>query len=545
MTLNKISFIILALLFSFITAIASSQAQTITRGPYLQKASSTSVTVVWRTLLTDTGTNTVHFGISEDNLSLTAVSTTTTINCGGGCDALQHEANLSGLNPATKYFYAIGDSSGPLADPNAGGSFTSSPTVGSIQSARIWVIGDSGTANANALAVRDAYKSFTASRDTDLWLMLGDNAYNNGTEPEYQAAVFDIYPEILRTVPLWSTLGNHDGQSATSGNQTGPYYNIFSHPIAGEAGGVASGTEAYYFFDYGNIHFISLNSYDVDRAGGGTMWNWLQSDLQATNQEWIIAFWHHPPYTKGSHDSDTESRLIQMWENMLPLLEAHGVDLILTGHSHTYERSFLLDGHHGDSSELVADPSLILNSGNGLSLPKAGGDGEYLKDYTSAINNKGAVYAVAGSSGKVTTGNLLNHPAMFIALEELGSMVLDVYGDRLDVAFLGSDGAVHDQFTMAHGPDSFAPAIISTKVLDANTVEVLFTEPLDVASAEDINNYNVDGGITVNSASIDNDSHKVVLTTSSLADAVIYTLTVTNVMDYLEANTIISPGIQT
>jgi len=98
MTLNKINFIILGLVFSLITFITSAQAQTITRGPYLQKASSTSVTVVWRTSLTDTVTNTVHFGISEDNLSLTAMSMTTTITCGSGCDALQHEANLSGLN---------------------------------------------------------------------------------------------------------------------------------------------------------------------------------------------------------------------------------------------------------------------------------------------------------------------------------------------------------------------------------------------------------------------------------------------------------------
>jgi hypothetical protein len=117
MTINKIKFIILGLVFSLITSIISAQAQTVTRGPYLQKASSTSVIVVWRTLLTNTAANTVHFGISADNLSLTAVSTTTTITCGSGCDALQHEAELSGPNPATKYFYAIGDSSGPLADP--------------------------------------------------------------------------------------------------------------------------------------------------------------------------------------------------------------------------------------------------------------------------------------------------------------------------------------------------------------------------------------------------------------------------------------------
>jgi hypothetical protein len=45
------------------------------------------------------------------------------------------------------------------------------------------------------------------------------------------------------------------------------------------------------------------------------MMTWLQNDLAATNKAWIIAFWHHPPYTKGSHNSDTETQLIEMRQN--------------------------------------------------------------------------------------------------------------------------------------------------------------------------------------------------------------------------------------
>ena len=81
----------------------------------------------------------------------------------------------------------------------------------------------------------------------------------------------------------------------------------------------------------------------------------LEADLAATDQDWIIAFWHPPSYTKGSHDSDTEIRLIEMRENLLPILENHGVDLVLTGHSHSYERSFLLDGHYGTSDTLTEE----------------------------------------------------------------------------------------------------------------------------------------------------------------------------------------------
>jgi hypothetical protein len=91
-------------------------------------------------------------------------------------------------------------------------------------------------------------------------------------------------------------------------------------------GGLVTGTEAYYSFDYGNVHFISLDSYETDRSVGSPMMSWLENDLAATSAMWIIAFWHHPPYTKGSHDSDRESNLIDMRATALPILESYGVD---------------------------------------------------------------------------------------------------------------------------------------------------------------------------------------------------------------------------
>ena len=66
------------------------------------------------------------------------------------------------------------------------------------------------------------------------------------------------------------------------------------------------------------------------------MYNWLEMDLQSTSQDWLIVYWHHPPYSKGSHDSDAQFGLIRIRENLLPLLEDYGVDLQLSGHSHSY-----------------------------------------------------------------------------------------------------------------------------------------------------------------------------------------------------------------
>ena len=93
------------------------------------------------------------------------------------------------------------------------------------------------------------------------------------------------------------------------------------------------------------------------------MITWVTADLAATDQDWVIAYWHHPPYTKGSHDSDFETELIEMREVFLPVLEQGGVDLVLAGHSHVYERSFLLDQHYGDSTTLTAAMKLDAGSG--------------------------------------------------------------------------------------------------------------------------------------------------------------------------------------
>jgi hypothetical protein len=411
---------------SFALELSGSQGLTVTRGPYLQMGTPTSVVVRWRT---DAPSNSrVRYGTDPANLTDFADHTTVTT---------EHEVTVSGLTPNTPYYYAIGTTTQPLAGGDTNHVFRTAPATGTAQPTHIWVIGDAGTADANARAVHDAYLSFTGTRHTNIWLMLGDNAYVDGTDSEYQAAVFDMYPTLLRQTVLWPTLGNHDGQSADSTAQSGPYYDIFTLPTQGEAGGLASGTEAYYSFDYGNIHFIVLDSFDTDRSPNGAMLTWLQNDLAATTQQWIIAYWHHPPYSKGSHDSDTEAELRDMRENALPILEAGGVDLVLSGHSHSYERSFLINGHYGLSSTFTA--SMQINGGDG----RSDGDGAYQKPALQPTPHAGTVYTVAGASGKIS-GGPLNHPAMFVSFNTLGSIVLDVDGDRLDALYLDNTGAVLD-----------------------------------------------------------------------------------------------------
>ncbi len=416
------------------------EAATVTRGPYLQMGTPDRMVVRWRT---DVPTDSrVGYGLcfgEPSCLIWEKVDQTLTT---------EHEVLLDGLAPNTRYYYAIGTTTELLSGNDSTYSFLTSPPVGLSKRTRIWVLGDSGTGTVSAHQVRDAYYAHPGSDQTDLWLMLGDNAYNRGTDLEYQSAVFNEYSEMLRRSVLWPSFGNHDGASAQAATQTGPYFDIFTLPRNAEAGGVTSGTEAYYSYDHANIHFVVLDSFGSDRSPDGAMLTWLRADLEANRQDWTIAYWHHPPYSRGSHNSNTETALRQMRQNALPILEDYGVDLVLAGHSHAYERSHLLDGHYGLSTTLV--PAMILNAGGG----NPDGSGAYTKPQRGSDPHKGTVYVVAGSSGKLSSEGTLNHPAMFISLEVLGSLVLTVNGNRLDAEFLQSTGTVRDTFTILKGSPS-------------------------------------------------------------------------------------------
>ena len=425
------------LVFLILCSIATiSNGQSIVRGPYLQKSNSDRITIKWRT---DQPTESkVEYGTNLFNLDLAAVETSL---------KTEHEIELLSLSPNTVYYYRIADFSKVLMSEANDLYFKTSPEIGSRDATRFWILGDCGTANNNQRTVRDAYYNHVGGEHTDGILFLGDNAYASGTDQQYQNAVFEnMYEDKLKNSVAWSCLGNHDGHSADSDKQTGPYYDIFSFPTAAESGGMPSGTEAYYSFDYGNIHFVSLDSYETDRSVGGSMYNWLENDLQNNLQEWLVVFWHHPPYTKGSHNSDTESDLIEMRQNFVPLVEEYDADLILSGHSHSYERSYFLNGHYGSSNSFDLEKNTIGDTGGGDG--RIDGGGAYEKSTNGVDGKNGAVYITTGSAGKITGSGGLNHSAMFYSVKKLGSCILEVEEDQMNVKFIRENGSIEDYFTI-------------------------------------------------------------------------------------------------
>lgn len=429
------------------TAAFANNAPHVTRGPYLQLLTSDSVVIRWRT--DQPAANQVLVGKSADRLDRLI---------GDVAPRTEHEVRVAGLKPATQYYYHLADTrEADVSETAPSWNFITAPRSGETVPIHVWVLGDSGTANTNAAAVRDAYERFNGSRHTDFWLMLGDNAYTRGTDLQYQKAVFEEYPTLLGAAPLWPTLGNHDCKSCDPVSLSGVYFDIFTLPTRGQAGGIRSCSDCYYSFDYGNAHFICLDSNQHDFSDNNPMFQWLRNDLRANHLDWTVAFFHHPPYTRGAHDSDNpKDHMHDVRERIVPLLEAGGVDLVLSGHSHSYERSFLLDGHTGRSETFCN--RFKLNAGNG----QESGQGVYRKSSLGPDPHKGTVYVVAGSSGQASGGRL-NHPAMCFSTNSLGSLILDINSNRLDATFINEQAEALDHFTIIKGESLQTPTARASK----------------------------------------------------------------------------------
>lgn len=430
--MRTLAFILFVSIFSFAQA---AQDSLIIRGPYLQLGTDTSMIIRWRTA--DTVLCSIKYGTALNLQTLTI---------GEDVPTTEHELHIGGLTPFTKYFYTIYNNATAITTAANDYSFVTNPTKGAVQPIHLWVTGDMGDSSQAQRDVRDRYWNHVRNgRHTDAWLWLGDNVYATGTDLEYQNRLFDVYPEILRNTVSRPIPGNHDYGSIDI-NHNGPYYSNFTMPTNGEAGGVPSGKEGYYSYDYGNIHFVALNSEPLQwfLTSTSEMCTWLKQDLAANQQPWTIVYWHQPAYTKGGHDSDDLfSRSYFMRTNIVPILEQYGVDVVLSGHSHSYERSYMLHGHHGNSD--TYDPAMQTHATSG----KLSDGTPYTKYSVGPNANKGIVYTVCGNGGRIETDAPLNHPAMYFSQQgRSGFMTIDVNDMQLDAKYYDSEGTIWDEFTI-------------------------------------------------------------------------------------------------
>ena len=410
-----------------------------------------------------------------------------------------HQIRLTNLLPNRKYYYII-EALKPTTVVRLEGTsttasahyFYTAPLPGTAKKTRIWALGDFGTDNARQDSVIASFKAFKQEKSinyVDLWLWMGDNAYDWGLDEQYTETVFDKakarYDWLLRQTPFYATPGNHDYQNnqVHAGLRYQPhpihYYDIVNNftETADGGGGVPSHREEYYSFNYNNVHIVSLDSYGFENQPGqgtdifnpnGPQVTWLKLDLAAAQANpaihWTILYWHHPPYTRGSYNSDTEPELVNIRKNLVPILENYKVDLVMSGHSHVYERSRLMKGLYPTSTSGTDSFSMNVNNpflaGNAQSSGQLDGSPNacfYFKNTTSSTN-EGIIYVVNGAGGRPggTQGtDKWPHPAMQSSRNEGGSLYLEIDGKRLDAKFISASGTVKDQFTIIKDNDGF------------------------------------------------------------------------------------------
>ena len=180
-------------------------------------------------------------------------------------------------------------------------------------SVRFGIIGDTGTGSQKQYQLAEVLLQYRKAFPFDFVLMMGDNMYGGESPRDYKLKFEDVYRPLLdMKVKFYASLGNHDEPAQR-------FYQYFN----------MDGKE-YYRFTKGNAAFYALNSNYLDKK----QLQWLESELAKDTSEWKICFFHHPPYSSGGkHGSDKQLR-----EVVEPIFVKYGVNLVLTGHDHFYER---------------------------------------------------------------------------------------------------------------------------------------------------------------------------------------------------------------
>lgn len=453
-----------------------SLAANLTRGPFLQLADDTGITVVFRTDTPSIGS--VRFGTGALTSSVT-----------GLVPSIEHAVRLSGLTPSTRYGYEVVVDGVTVAGGDAF-RFRTHPAAGTASPFRLFAWGDSGLGTAGQL--RLAERLSTEVGDATLSLVLGDIIYDRGEASLYDDRYFAPYAPLLRRMVAWTAIGNHDMALDPLG---GPYIDAFVLPTNNPLS-----TELYYSFDYGDAHFVCLDTHVSGHGPGSAQLLWAAADLAASNAKWKFVFFHVPPWTGGTHADDP-----QVIAGIVPLVEAAGVDVVFSGHSHVYERTYLLKG----SAIVQADP------------------GSYLK----ASPDAGTLYVVSGTAGQ--TGALANptHPLMaFQAGNVFGASVIDVAGDTLHGYFLRDDGVAVDLFQLTRGVDTVAPRLMAARAVSPTLVELSFDEPVTTASAETLTAWAISPPVGVTAARLGSDRRTVQLDTTVQASG-LYSVAATGVAD--------------
>jgi 3',5'-cyclic AMP phosphodiesterase CpdA len=203
----------------------------------------------------------------------------------------------------------------PIAPEHPGNSGKGLPPV------RLAVAGDVGTGAPAEWATAELMDRAEESLEFDALLLLGDNAYPHGDPNRLGDTVFAPFAGVLDGgTSLLGVLGNHDVELGHAAGQM-----------------AALGMPwRWYTRTFGDLLLVVLDSTEPDSP---QQLEFLRDALETSEETWKVVALHHPPYAAGSHGSDLPAR-----EAFAATFADNGVDLVLAGHEHDYERSVPIDG---------------------------------------------------------------------------------------------------------------------------------------------------------------------------------------------------------
>ena len=275
-----------------------------------------------------------------------------------------HAATLNGLKLNNRYHYRVRMAEETLLE----GYFTTRKPRGT--KTRFVAFGDNSYGDISDRAI--AYQTYRSR--PDFVMNTGDNVYEGGLDNEYARYFFPVYnaeqagqrigAPLLRSVPFYSVLANHDvhGKDAdgiaiadfSKNVDSLAYYTNFHFPNNGlvpanptltsgksealdsflAAAGSRFPNMANYSYDYGDAHFLCLDSNTYIDPNNAALQAWIAADLSGTDATWKFVAYHHPAFNAGAdHYAEQHMRVLS------PIFEAHGVAFVLNGHEHVYQRS--------------------------------------------------------------------------------------------------------------------------------------------------------------------------------------------------------------
>lgn len=292
-----------------VVVVTTARRAAVATGPMVQMVTHNGFTLVWQIPNGSAATVTVQTVESQERQSLPVQPQNN-----------RYEIAVVGLRPGTLYHYEIHTTGEHPVLFAEGQTRTAPPRGGSF---RFLAFGDSGMGNAEQYELAALMPKY----NPDLIIHTGDVVYPDGRSAHYPKKFYRPYAELLRHAALYPCIGNHDWDEWKGE----PLFEHFVLPRNGPAGSIP---ERHYWFDFGDVRFICIDSNDNFENISKQVAPWVNSVLKDAGARWTIPFFHHPVYTNGKYPG--AGKLLEM---LVPLFDRHHVALALVGHNHMYECS--------------------------------------------------------------------------------------------------------------------------------------------------------------------------------------------------------------